>query len=182
VSEFGINGVRPAELRQVAQYVVGLGIIGALMYLAGISLSLLFFVGVLTFFLWKVFASEGRGESRKIFEFYLLSSEILRDDNRRWFGFELHEAIRRGEDIVASMPSAPPLIHFTLGALYQKVGQPVYAERNLSKAIEGPESDEITFVQRTRELGDYVRMLRRIENSPSDAPQTSAAERAGRRY
>jgi len=175
VSEFGINGVRPVELRQVAQYVVGLGIIGALLYFAGMPLFLLLFVGVLTFFLWKVFAAEGRGKSREIFEFYLLSSEILRDDNRRWFGFEIQEAIKRGEDIVASMPIAPPLLHFTLGALYQKIRQPVHAERNLSMALQGP---EISFAQRTRELGDYVRMLRRIESSPSEAPQTAAAVRS----
>lgn len=178
MSEFGSKGVRAAEPRQLAQYVVGFCVAGTLMYFAGIPLFLLFFVGVLTIFILKVFSSEGRGGARKIFEFYLLANEILRADNRRWFGFELVDAIERGESIIASMPSAPPLLHFTLGALYQKIGRQISAEQYLSKALEGPESDEMSFVQPTRELADYARMLRRIEASPGAAPLTSAAVRS----
>ena len=62
-----------------------------------------------------MFASGSRNETREIFEFYLSANEILRDDERRWYGFEIKEAVHRGESILQRMSGAPPLLHFALG-------------------------------------------------------------------
>src|SRR5687767_15333159 len=148
-----------------------------MLYVAGFPLFLLFFVGVLAFFIWKVFASDARGETRRIFEFYLLANEMLRDDDRRWYGFEIRETIERGERIVRSMPSAPPLFFFGLGALYQKLGDHTAPAKHLSRVVE-TETDEVSITDAGRELRDYVAMLRKIERTPAESPVTSAAVRS----
>jgi hypothetical protein len=116
--------------------------------------------------------------TREVFEFYLSANEILRDDERRWFGFELQETIARGERILQFMNGAPPLVYFTLGALISQSrrlslgGQPsglYFGKRN---------ADEKKYLYASQELKNYVRILRKIEREPSEAPQTSAAVRA----
>ncbi len=154
------------------------GIIGIMLFVAGFPIFLLFFVGVLTFFIWKVFTAEGRNETRRIFEFYLSANEILRDDERRWYGFEIQETIARGEAIVRSMSAAPPLVYFSLGALYQKIDDHSCAVKNLSQVVEENAPNETAIVYPNRELRDYVRMLRKIERAPAEAPMTSSAVRS----
>jgi hypothetical protein len=154
------------------------GVIALMLYVVGFPVFLLFFVGVLTFFIWKVFSSEGRNETRRIFEFYLSANEILRDDDRRWYGFEIQETIARGEAIVRTMSAAPPLVHFGLGALYQKLDDHSAAVKNLSLVVHEAARDEAAIVFPTRELREYVRMLRKIERSPAEAPMTSSAVRS----
>jgi hypothetical protein len=122
VKETAIEKRASSPLKERAQYALAFGVIALMLYVAGFPLFLLFFVGVLTFFIWKVFSSERRYDTRRIFEFYLSANEILRDDDRRWYGFEIQDAITRGESIVTSMKSVPPLVQFALGALYQKLG------------------------------------------------------------
>lgn len=168
----------PAPLKERAQYALAFGVIALLLYIAGFPLFLLFFVGVLTFFIWKVFSSERRGDTRRIFEFYLSANEILRDDDRRWYGFELQEAVSKGESVVRSMPAAPPLVHFALGALYRKLGDHSAAVRHLATVVEGTSADEASIVYPTQELREYVRTLRKIERAPAEAPLTSAAIRS----
>jgi len=155
-----------------------LGVVALMLYIIGFPVFLLAFFGALAFFVWKVFTSESRTETRRIFEFYLASNEILRDDDRRWFGFEVREAAARGERIVREMPTAPPLVHFVLGALYQKMGDHGLAVKHLSTALEEKIGDESAIVFPSRELREYVRMLRRIERAPAEAPLTSAAVRS----
>ncbi len=98
---------KSGAIREKAQYATAFGIIGVMLWAAGFPIFLLFFVGVLTFFIWKVFSSEGRNETRRVFEFYLAANEILREDDRRWYGFEIQDAIARGETIVRSMTRDP---------------------------------------------------------------------------
>jgi hypothetical protein len=101
---------------------------------------------------------------------------MLRDDDRRWYGFEIQDAIARGETIVKSMSTAPPLVLFALGALYQKLGDSVSATKYLTPVVE--KADEIKIIFPTKELRDYVRVLRKIERAPAEAPLTSAAIRS----
>lgn len=152
-------------------------VIALMLYAVGFPIFLLFFVGVLTLFIWKVFSAESRNETRKVFEFYLSANEILRDDDRRWYGFEIHETIQHGERITRSMSASPPLVHFALGALYQKLDDHIAAEKHLARVIEGT-SAETAVVFPTRELREYVRMLRKIERAPAEAPITAAAVRS----
>ncbi|MEO6655910.1 MAG: hypothetical protein ABIO36_07470 [Pyrinomonadaceae bacterium] len=168
----------PAPLREKGQYALAFGVISALLYVTGFPIFLLFFVGVLAFFIWKVFSSDGRHETRRIFEFYLSANEILRDDDRRWYGFEIQETIANGERIVRGMSAAPPLVYFALGLLHQKIDDHSSAVKNLSHVLEETACAESAVVFPTKELREYVQMLRKIERSPSDAPQTSAAIRS----
>jgi len=178
VNETGIQTKLPASIRDKGQYAMASGVVALMLYVAGFPIFLLFFVGVLTFFIWKVFSSEGRNETRRIFEFYLSANEILRDDERRWYGFEIQEAIARGEAIARSMTATPPLVCFSLGALYGRLNDHASVVKYLSRVVEDAAAEELSVVYPSKDLRDYVRMLRKIERAPAEAPQTSKAIRS----
>jgi hypothetical protein len=167
-----------SALREKAPAVLTVGVVALMLYVIGFPIFLLGFFGALAFFVWKVFTSETRTETRRIFEFYLAANDILRDDDRRWFGFEVREVAARGEAVIRTMPTAPPLVHFVLGALYQKMGDHGGAVKHISLALEDSTSDESAIVFPSKDLREYVRMLRRIERAPAEAPLTSAAVRS----
>lgn len=169
---------RSTAVKEKAQYAGAFGIIAVMLWVAGFPPFLLFFIGVLTFFIWKVFSSESRNETRRIFEFYLTANEILREDDRRWYGFEIQEAVDRGENIIRSMNAAPPLVSFALGALYHKLEDHSAAVRHLTNVAGDEAYRESAIVYPSRELREYVRMLRKIERAPAEAPLTSSAIRA----
>ncbi|MEP6945785.1 MAG: hypothetical protein ABJA02_07705 [Acidobacteriota bacterium] len=165
-----------------AQYGLGLGVVGVMLYIIGLPAFVIFFLGVFSFFLWKLFAAGAASDTRKIFEFYLIANEILREDDRRWYGFEVHDAIQRGERIIRAMPSAPPLLHFAVGALYQKIGDDASAEKHLAAVVVDGSISEAAIVFPSNELRDYVKVLRKIERDPAEAPQTSSAVRSLERF
>lgn len=167
-----------AALRERGPAALTIGVVALMLYVMGFPIFLLAFFGALAFFVWKVFTGESRTETRRIFEFYLAANDILRDDEKRWFGFEVREAASRGERILRDMPTAPPLVHFVLGALYQKIGDHSGAVRHLSLALEDALAEESAIVFPSKDLREYVRMLRRIERAPAEAPLTSAAVRS----
>ena len=168
----------PESLKENTQYVLAFGLIATMLLVAGFPMFVIFFFGIFAYFLWKTFSQPSRNETREIFEFYLAANEVLRDDERRWFGFEVQEVIGRGERILQQINGAPPLVYFTLGALYNKIGDYKSAVNHLSYVLENENSDEATYVYPTPELRNYVRVLRKIEREPAEAPQTSAAVRA----
>lgn len=168
----------PSSLKEKGQYFLAFGVVAAMLIAAQFPVFVVFFFGIFAFFVMKMFASGSRSETREIFEFYLSANEILRDDERRWYGFEIHEAINRGESILQRMSGAPPLVHFTLGALYNKIGDHSAAVNHLSFIVENESSDESSFAFPSPELRSYVKVLRKIEREPADAPLTSAAVRA----
>lgn len=168
----------PDSLKEKTQYALAFGVIATMLFVAGFPMFVIFFFGIFAYFLWKTFSSPSPSEMRRIFEFYLSANEILRNDERRWFGFEMQEVIVRGEKILQAMSGAPPLVHFTLGALYHKIGDYKSAVNHLSYVIENENSDESTYLYPTPELREYAKTLRKIEREPAEAPQTSAAVRA----
>ena len=165
-------------LKEKGQYLLAFGVIASMLFAVGFPVFVIFFFGLLAFLVLRMFVAGSRSESRDIFEFYLTANEMLRDDDRRWYGFELREAIGRGEAIIESMSSAPPLVHFSLGALYLKAGEHKAALNNLSHVVENVSADESSVVYPPPELRNYVRILRKIERDPADAPLTSAAVRS----
>ena len=167
----------PSSVKEKGQYAVAFSLIGVMLYVAGFPIFFLLFVGVLAYFVWKIFSSDARSDVRRIFEFYLSANEILREDYRRWYGFEIHETIARGEKIVRAIPASPPLVHFALGALYDRLNDHAAAVKHLSYITEESGS-ESGIVFPSNELREYVRILRKIERSPAEAPQTSAAVRS----
>ncbi|MFZ1701999.1 MAG: hypothetical protein WBO10_14020 [Pyrinomonadaceae bacterium] len=168
----------PTSVKEKAQYGLAFGVIAVMLWVVGFPIFMLAFFGGLAFFVWRLFTAESRNETRKIFEFYLNANEILRNDDRRWYGFEMQEAIARGEKIIRSMITPPPLVHFAVGALYQKIGHHSSAAKHLADALEGPTGDESSVVFPPKELREYVRLLRRIERAPAESPMTSTAVRA----
>jgi hypothetical protein len=165
-------------IKERGQYFLAFGVVASMLLVAGFPIFVIAFFGVFAFFLFKMFASSSSGGIREVFEFYLTANEMLRDDDRRWYGFELREAIDRGESLLQRMSGAPPLVHFALGALYNKVGDHKQAVRHLAIVSEGDAADERSFMYPTPELRNYVRVLRKIEREPGDAPLTSAAVRS----
>lgn len=178
MSENKLQKKVPDSIREKTQYALAFGVIATMLFAAGFPMFIIVFFGIFAFFLWKTFVSASPNGTREIFEFYLSANEILRDDERRWFGFEIQEIINRGERIVQVMNGAPPLIYFTLGALYNRAGDHAAAVNHLSYVIETNNADEKSYLYATPELKSYVKILRKIEREPSEAPQTSAAVRA----
>lgn len=168
----------PDSLKEKTQYALAFGVIAAMLFVAQFPMFIIIFFGIFAYFLWKTFASPSPNGTREIFEFYLSANEILRDDDRRWFGFEVQETIARGERILQLMNGAPPLVYFTLGALYNKIGDHKSAVSHLAYVLENENAEEKTYLYASSELKNYVRILRKIEREPAEAPQTSAAVRA----
>ncbi len=170
---------KPTELiKEKSQYAIAFGVISMMLYITGFPVFVILFFGILAFFIWKTLSTPSHNGTREIFEFYLLSNDILRDDERRWYGFEIQEVIARGERILKYMKGAPPLVYFTLGALYNKAGDHKSAERHLAYVVENDTSDETAFVYPSPELRAYVKTLRKIEREPAEAPLMSSAVRA----
>ena len=168
----------PTSIKEKGQYALAFIVIASMLVVTNIPVFVIFFFGIFAYFVIRMFAAGPRNETREIFEFYLSANEILRDDDRRWFGFEIQETINRGEEIVHRMSAAPPLVRFTLGALYNKIGDHKSAISHLQQVVENTSSEELSIVYPTPELRNYVKILRKIEREPADAPLTSAAVRA----
>ncbi len=168
----------PSSFKEKGQYLLAFGVVGSMLLVAGFPVFVIFFFGIFAYFLLRMFSSGSRSETREIFEFYLTANEILRDDERLWYGFEINEAIRRGEEIVRRMSGAPPLVHFALGALQNKSGNHKAAITNLAYIVENSSSDEASYAYPSAEMRSYVRVLRKIEREPAEAPLTSSAVRA----
>jgi hypothetical protein len=83
-----------------------------------------------------------------------------------------------GENNIQTMNGAPPLVYFTLGTLYNKVGNHKAAVNHLAYVFENEFSDESNYAYATPELKNYVKILRKIEREPAEAPLMSAAVRA----
>src|SRR5688500_3789936 len=76
------------------------------------------------------------------------------------------------------MMGAPPLVHFALGALYNKSGDHQSAINSLTQVVETENGNESSYIYPSQELRNYVKVLRKIERDPSEAPLTSASVRA----
>jgi hypothetical protein len=178
VSENKLQKRIPDAIKEKSQYVLTFGVIATMLLVAGFPMFVTIFFGIFAYFIWKVFIQATPDHTREVFEFYLSANDILRDDERRWFGFEIQEVITNGEIILQRMSGAPPLVYFALGALYHKIGNYKSAANHLSYVLENESSDESHYVYATPELKNYVKILRKIEREPAEAPQTSAAVRA----
>ena len=165
-------------LGERSQYALTFVVIASMLYVAQFPLLVIFFFGIFAYLLWKAFAGPSGQGVKEIFDFYISANEILRDDERRWFGFEVREVINQGESITRTMSGAPPLVFFALGALYNKSGDHHEAVEHLEFVIDDERSNEGTYMHPSRELRRYVKLLRKIEREPVEAPQISAAVRS----
>jgi hypothetical protein len=129
----------------------------------------------MVFVIWLITRRAQSREVERIFDFYIAADAILREEDRRWYGFEIAEVIEHGENLLEIMPDPPPLNYFALGALYQRLGNHHATVECLSRLSEDEQYDEGHRIAPSPQLRRYVTMLRRIEYQPSIAPQTLGA-------
>ncbi|MFL6228940.1 MAG: hypothetical protein ACJ741_09185 [Pyrinomonadaceae bacterium] len=164
--------------RDTGQKLVAILVIFAMLALMGLPLTVIIFFAIVAFFVWRAIDRSEQHETRRIFEFYLAAHEILRDDDRRWFGFEINEVIASGESVLASMKDAPTLVHYALGVLHLRAGDVEAAAEHLAYVCEDEQADERRRTHPTSELRRYAAVLRRLERDPQDGPLTIAAVRS----
>ncbi len=161
-------------------------VIVAMLDAVGLSPVIMVFITGVVLVVWLFARRAQAREVERIFEFYIAADAILREEERRWYGFEIAEVIEHGESLLEMMPDPPPLNYYALGALYQRLGNHQAAVEYLSRLVDDESNDEAHRTAPSPQLRRYVMMLRRIEYHPSAAPQTLAAirslERARQRY
>ena len=165
---------------------IAIVVIAAMLHAVGLSPVILVFITGVVLVVWLFDRRAQTREVERVFEFYIAADAILRDEERRWYGFEIAEVIEHGESVLELMPDPPPLNYYTLGALYQRLGNHQATVEYLSRLFEDASNDEAHRITPSPQLRRYVMLLRRIEYHPSTAPQTLAAirslERARQRH
>lgn len=128
-------------------------------------------LGLVVFVFYRVWAKR---KTKTIFGFYVAANDILIDDESRYH-FEVAEVIRNGEKIVRSMPDAPSLTRFALGALYYSTGNHSGAVEHLALAAEEEVLKESPHALPSRPLRRYVKRMRKIEKRPRLHAKINAA-------
>ncbi|HEX8355501.1 MAG TPA: hypothetical protein VF611_21520 [Pyrinomonadaceae bacterium] len=163
--------------QETAQRIIAVVVIMAMLGVIGIPLTVILFFATVVYFVWRAVQRSEQQDVKNIFDFYVSANEILRDDEKRWYGFEVSQVIGEGERVLHMMADPPPLVYFALGALYHRVGEHEAAAESLSLLVEDEAGDEHSRTHPSSELRRYVEVLRRIEREPAEAPQTTAAIR-----
>jgi hypothetical protein len=171
------------DKRKLIQRIVALSALVALLTVVALK-----FVGVLLVVLvcavgagllvFVAIKGRHRRKTEVIFGFYVAANEILDDEDRNRYRFEIAEAIKTGEKVVSSMPDPPPLSSFALGALYHSIGDQNGAVQHLALAAEEEILKESPHLAPSRHLRRYVRRLRQIERRPKRWPKVNAAIRS----
>lgn len=164
--------------REALQRILAIVVIIAMLGVMGIPPSVIVFFTVITYFIYRAVQRSEHQETGRIFEFFISANDILRDEERRWYGFEIMEVIERGERVLHSMTDPPPLVYYALGALYNHAGDHQAAVEHLSYVVENDLADERHRLSPSPELSRYVHILRKLEREPSEAPMTMAAIRS----
>ena len=164
--------------KRFLQKAIAVILVVILLYGAGVAPVVMFFVTGVVLIVFLVMRNSQQREVERIFDFYVAADAILRDEDRRWFGFEVGEVIENGEALLESIPDPAPLHLFAIGALYHRVGNYDASIEYLSRLIEDEHFDELNQTVPSPQLRRYVAVLRRIELEPSLAPQTLGAVRS----
>jgi len=158
--------------------VIAVIVVVAMLDAVGVPPMIMVLFTGMCFVIWLFARRAQAREVERIFDFYIAADAVLREEERRWYGFEISEVIEHGECLLEIMPDPPPLSYYALGALYQRLGNHAASVEYLSKVIEDQRFDETHRIAPSPQLRRYVSMLRRIEYQPSLAPQTLAAIRS----
>jgi hypothetical protein len=164
--------------KRLAQKSIAVVVIITLLYGVGVAPLVMMFITGLVLVVFMVSRRAQSKEVERIFDFYLAAEAILRDEDRRWYGFEVTEVIENGEMALEEIPDPPPLLLFTLGALHHLIGNNASTREYLSRIVEDEYYDERHRTAPSGQLRRYVTLLRRIEAEPSLAPQTLGAIRS----
>ena len=158
--------------------VIAVIVVVAMLDAVGVPPMIMVLFTGMCFVIWLFARRAQAREVERIFDFYIAADAVLREEERRWYGFEISEVIEHGESLLEIMPDPPPLNYYALGALYQRLGNHAASVEYLSRVIEDERYDETHRIAPSPQLRRYVSMLRRIEYQPSLAPQTLAAIRS----
>ena len=153
-------------------------IMAILQVVAGVSPILILFATGVVFLVLLVNRRSQNRQVEEIFNFYVAAEAILRDDERRWYAFEVVEVIDDGERVFGCMTDCPTLHLFALGALYQRIGKHEATAEYLGRVLEDELYDERRNTRPSTQLRQYVSMLRRLEANPAIAPEKLAAVRS----
>jgi hypothetical protein len=163
--------------KKLIQKTIAMIVIAAMLDLVGLSPMLIVFFFLAGFLVWLVVGRSHRREAREVFEFYVEADEILRDEERHWYGFEIIEVVHRGDRVLGWMPDPPPLVHFSLGALQHRAGEYEAAVEHLAVVVETGLTEEY-HSSPSPALRTYVQLLRNIEREPAIAPLALGAVRS----
>jgi hypothetical protein len=163
--------------QEAAQRILAIIVIMAMLSVMGIPLTVIVFFGTVVYFVWRAVQRSEQQDIKNVFDFYISANEVLRDDEKRWYGFEIDAVIKEGEGVLHMMADPPPLVHFALGALYGRAGEHEAAAEHLAYVVESEQGDEGRRLAASPELRRYVQVLRRLEREPAEAPLTMAAIR-----
>jgi hypothetical protein len=158
--------------------VIAVIVVVAMLDAVGVPPMIMVLFTGMCFVIWLFARRAQAREVERIFDFYIAADAVLREEERRWYGFEISEVIEHGESLLEIMPDPPPLNYYALGALYQRLGNHAASVEYLSRVTEDERYDETHRIAPSPQLRRYVSMLRRIEYQPSLAPQTLAAIRS----
>jgi hypothetical protein len=164
--------------RRFAQKVIAVVVIVTMLYGAGVAPVVMLFVTGVALVVFLVTRRSQNREIERLFDFFVTAESILRDEERRWYGFEVGEVIEQGELVLEGLPDPPPLQLFTLGALHHAIGNFAAAADYLSHIVEDEDFNERNRDKASPQLRRYVTLLRKIEAEPSLAPETLGAIRS----
>jgi hypothetical protein len=164
--------------RKLLQKTITVVVIMAVLQVVGVSPMLMLFATGVVFLLLVVNRRSQNKQVEQIFNFYVAAEAILRDDERRWYAFEVVEVIDDGERVFGFMKDCPTLHLFALGALYHRIGKHEVTAEYLGRVIEDELYDERQNTMPSTQLRHYVTMLRRLETNPAIAPEKLAAVRS----
>jgi hypothetical protein len=166
-------------VQRIAAAIVLVAILAALGFkFVGLFPALLVFAAGAGLLAFVVVKGRQRRKNDVIFGFYISANEILGDEERRRYRFEIAEVIKVGEKVVSSMPDPPPLSSFALGALYHTIGNQNGAVQHLALAAEEEVLKESPHVAPSRQLRRYVKRLRQIERRPERWTKINGAIRS----
>jgi hypothetical protein len=163
--------------RTLATKAIAVVIIVALLDAVGVPPVIMMMVTGAVLVVWLFARHTQSREVEKLFDFYVAADAILREEERRWYAFEISEVISEGERSLEAIADPPPLHLFVLASLHYRLGEHKAAVEYLSRVVEDERYDELHRAVPSPQLRRYVSMLRRIEDEPSIAPQALAAVR-----
>jgi hypothetical protein len=164
--------------RRFAQKIIAVVVIVTMLYGAGVAPIVMLFVSGVVLVVFLVTRRAQNREVERLFDFFVTAESILRDEERRWYGFEVGEVIEQGEFVLEGLPDPPPIHLFTLGALHHSIGNNASAVEYLSTIVEDEHFNERNRDLASPQLRRYVTLLRKIEMEPSLAPETLGAIRS----
>ena len=164
--------------RRFAQKIIAVVIIVTMLYGAGVAPIVMLFVTGVVLVVFLVTRRAQNREVERLFDFFVTAESILRDEERRWYGFEVGEVIEQGELVLDGLPDPPPIHLFTLGALHHSLGNHASAVEYLSHIVEDEHFNERNRDMASPQLRRYVTLLRKIEMEPAMAPETLGAIRS----